>query len=237
MKIGLIQTRGIGDIVIAAPIAQHFVAQGHEVFWPVDLRFLAFVQTAFPEIRFLGVDPDVTGNATAAYFYANPLQQLQQAGCGQIHLLYSQLTGFAASHPHLAHALKFDEYKYAVCAVGFARKWALQLRRDTLAESRLAERLGIEREYVVVHEQGSDFRLQIDLPQDVKDRYQVVKIEPLTANPFDWLGVLERAQMFVGVDSCFSNLVEQLDLCPQKYLFLRSGVHSTPVLKNNWQFR
>ena len=44
MKIGLLQTTSIGDIVIAAPIAQYFVAQGHQVLWPVSDRYQPWIQ-------------------------------------------------------------------------------------------------------------------------------------------------------------------------------------------------
>jgi len=36
MQIGLIQTRGIGDIIIALPIADFFTAKGYKVTWPID---------------------------------------------------------------------------------------------------------------------------------------------------------------------------------------------------------
>lgn len=237
MKIGLIQTRGIGDIVIAAPIAQYFISRGHEVHWPVDVRFQSFVQAAFPEIHFLPVDHRETGEATLAYFYSYPWQQLQQVGCSQIHCLYSYLSGQDVVNAKLANSLKFDEYKYAVASVPFSEKWNLRLRRSLEREQALIRKLGIERDYVVLHEDGSNFRLTIELPQDVTDRYQVVKISALSANPFDWIGVIERASMFVCVDSCFANLAEQLDLCAVKYLFLRSDIRATPVFKNKWLFK
>lgn len=237
MKIGLIQTRGIGDIVIAAPIAQHYIAQGYEVYWPVDLRFHAFVQAAFPAIHFLPVDHRATGEGTLAYFYLQPLEQLQQLGCSLVHCLYSYLSGQDVVNVKLAQSLKFDEYKYAVSSVPFSQKWNLKLNRDSDREQALFQRLSIKRDYVLVHEEGSNFHLNVELPQDVVERYQVVKISALSENPFDWIGVIERASMFVCVDSCFANLAEQLDLCAQKFLFLRSDIRATPVFKNNWQFK
>ncbi len=237
MKIGLIQTRGIGDIVIAAPIAHYYIERGHEVYWPVDQRFQKFVQAAFPSIYFMPVDSMVTGEASLAYFYSNPLEQLQRAGCSQIHCLYSYLSGQEIVNAKLAHSLKFDEYKYAVTSVPFSQKWNLQIERNLANEQALRDKLSIEREYVVLHEEGSNFRLKIELPQDVLDRYQIVKISAISPNPFDWIGVIERASMFVCVDSCFANLAEQLNLCSQKFLFLRSDIRATPVFKNNWQFK
>jgi hypothetical protein len=237
VKIGLIQTRGIGDIVIAAPIAQHFVAQGHQVFWPVDNRFYPFFQSAFPEINFLSVDSAVTGEVTLDYWYNNPLAQLTQVNCDQFFCLYSYLSGLDVTDQKLAHSLKFDEYKYAVTGVPFAQKWRLKVTRNRARERALFDKLDIRGDYVLVHELGSDFSLRIELPADVVATHQVVRISEISDNPFDWLGVIEQANMFVCVDSCFANFAEQLSLCPRKYLFLRSDIRYTPVFKDNWQFR
>lgn len=237
MKIGLIQTRGIGDIIIAAPIAQFYIAQGCEVFWPVDGRFYAFVQAAFPEINFLPVDPAVTGDTSLAYWYTNPLAQLTARGCSNIYPLYSYLSGLDLPNKKLAHSLKFDEYKYAVAGVPFEQKWKLQVARDSLREQALYLKLGITGKYALLHEQGSNFSLTIELPVDILATHQVVRIGEISNNPFDWLGVIEGASMFACVDSCFANLAEQLDLCKRKFLFLRSDIRNTPVFKNGWQFR
>ncbi len=237
MKIGLIQTRGIGDIIIAAPIAYYFIHQGHEVFWPVDSRFYAAVQAAFPEIRFILINKEETGDATLAYFYSQPLAELIAFGCDSIRSLYSYLSDLDIVDQKLAKSLKFDEYKYAITGVPFDQKWKLMVNRNLEREQALFDRLDIRGEYLVMHEQGSNFKLDIRLPEDMLLDYQVVRISELSDNPFDWIGVIDRASVFVCVDSCFANLAEQLNLCERKYLFLRSDIRTTPVFKNNWQFR
>lgn len=236
MKIGLIQTRGIGDIVIAAPIAQYYVDLGYEVVWPVDARFIGFVQAAFPEIRFIPIDREATGDATLEYFFQQPLIELAKAGCDHVFSLYSNLSGIPIINEKFARSLKFDEYKYAVSGVSFDRKWQLRIARDRAREQALFDRLEIRKDYVLVHEYGSDFHLDIQLPADVVEAYQVVKVSEISNNPFDWLGVMERATMFACVDSCFANLAEQLDLCPLKFLFLRSDIRYTPVFRSGWKF-
>lgn len=237
MKIGLIQTRGIGDIIIAAPIAQYFINQGHDVFWPVDSRFFLSVQTAFPEIQFVPICVDEVGDASLAYFVTQPFAKLTSIGCNTIYTLYSFLSGLNIVEPKLAKSLKFDEYKYAITGVPFNQKWNLVVNRSREREQALFDQLGISGEYLVLHDQGSNFKLDIQLPDDMLRAYQVVKVSELTDNPFDWIGVIERARALVCVDSCFANLAEQLDLCAHKYLFLRSAIQTTPVFKNNWQFR
>ena len=237
MKIGLIQTRGIGDIIIAAPIAQYYINQGHEVFWPVDSGFYPAVQAAFPEIRFMPVSKEQAGGTSLAYFYAQPLAELSAIGCNPIFSLYSYLSGLDIVDPKQANSLKFDEYKYAAASVPFEQKWQLRVNRNLEREQALFERLDIRGDYILMHDQGSNFKLDIQLPEDMLRDFQLVRVSELSDNPFDWIGVIERAGVLVCVDSCFANLAEQLNLCARKYLFLRSDIRATPVFKNNWQFR
>ncbi len=236
-SIGQIQTRGLGDVIIAAPIAQYYAERGFAVHWPVDQRFLPSVAAAFPEVHFLPVDAQDLGGEGYAYFHGYPLQLLQQLRCDTIVSLYSYLSGLEVVDEKLARSLKFDEYKYAVAQVPFERKWALRVQRDCAREQALRERIGIRGPYVLLHEEGSNFKLNIELPADVTARLQVVRMGTITDNPFDWLGVMEEAAMLVCVDSCFSNLAEQLDLCADKYLMLRSDIRATPVFKNGWKYR
>jgi hypothetical protein len=64
----------------------------------------------------------------------------------------------------------------------------------------------------------------------------VVQIRPISDNVFDWLQVVERAAHIVMIDSCYSNLVEQLGIQTTKHLLLRSPCAFTPVYRNGWTF-
>jgi hypothetical protein len=233
MRLGLIQSRGIGDIIIALPIADYFIERGWEVCWPIDEQFVPFFAAAKPEIRFIPLKRD-----EGRFFYETPLAMLNDLGCKQITVLYSHLKGHNVSHAQLALSLKFDEYKYAVAGVPFSKKWDLRIKRDPAREMELTSRLQITRPYICVHKAGSNFDAtgSLDLPKRWTDQYQFVDITPVTDNPFDWISVLERASKLVLIDSCFSNLVEQLNMTAEKYLLLRSDVSSTPVMKNGWKF-
>jgi len=237
--IGLIQTRGIGDIIIAAPIAQYFIHQGHEVFWPVDDRIYSAVQAAFPEIRFIPIHMPINmedDNGIFSYFYGQPFAELARVGCDTVHSLYSSFHGMGVVNHKLAQSLKFDEYKYAIAGVPFSQKWKLKIARDPNREQRLFQQLNIRGDYLLMHDEAAGFKPDIQLPEDMLRDYQVIKISELSENPFDWIGVIEGASVFVCVDSCFANLAEQLNLCERKYLFLRSETSFTPVFKNNWLF-
>ncbi|MFO1318574.1 MAG: hypothetical protein U1F52_03075 [Burkholderiales bacterium] len=231
--IGIIQTRGIGDIVIALPIATLFAEQGHTVLWPVDVRYRAFLSAAAPWIEFLPVSTEASLDE---YYFLEPLRLLQARGCDRIHSLYSRLSipGVQAVDEVLAQSLTFDQYKYAVTGVPFLRKWELRLERDAAREAALHDSLNIEGDYICVHGEGRDNGFDFALPEAWGRDYRIVTVDDRTDSPLDWLYTLEGAARLVLVDSCFSNLVEQLRLPNEKYLLLRSTADFTPVMLGHW---
>ena len=233
-KIGLIQTRGIGDIIIALPIADHYQEIGYDVYWPIDHRFCEMFRRVRPLINFLPVPGRKEDGRD--FFLMNPLRILQENECSKIIILYSYIGGLNVCDTRLAHALKFDEYKYAIARVPFAKKWELKLDRDRDREEALFDRLGIEREFALIHETGSDIKIPVPIPPDVKRDYQLVYIDDVTDSPFDWLLTIERASRLIMLDSCFSNIVEQLNIETKKRLIFRSDIHFTPVYRNGWEF-
>jgi hypothetical protein len=129
-------------------------------------------------------------------------------------------------------SLKFDEYKYAISGVPFCEKWNLSLQRNPEREDALFNKIIKNKKYVVEHLTGSNCK--INNPIKFDPSVQIVKITPETDNIFDWIKILENAESLVMVDSCFSNLVEQLGITKQKVFILRSDVRFTPVLLSNW---
>ena len=230
MRLGLIQTRGLGDIVIAAPIAQYYIDRGHEVFWPVDHYFYPSVQAAFPEINFIQLDKSLTASGSRDYFLDEPLRKLQALHCKPVISLYSYLSGLPIINEELAASLKFDEYKYAICGVPFSTKWQLEINRNEERETLLYESLSIHEPYIVVHNQGSNVKQR--LPIESTSETRIIYIDERTDNPFDWLATIEHALEVHLIDSVFANIVEQLALNKRGYLYLRSQISFTPVFKH-----
>jgi hypothetical protein len=230
MKIGLIQTRGIGDIIIALPIAKHLVDQGHTVLWPVYAPFLGPFQEAAPYVHFLPLQ-DSGGD----WMLPRPLALLKEHGCDRIVPLASYVHGHPelVARPELARIMKFDQYKYAVAGVPFREKWKLQIVRNRAREEALFARLVTEKEFVVCHLAGSNFRASLDV-QSMAGGRQVIEITGLTDNFFDWLAVIERASLRIMIDSCFSNLTDQLGIPGKKIFLVRSAWEFTPVMLGDW---
>lgn len=230
-KIGLIQSRGLGDIIIGLPIAKYLRDRGESVLWPIDRRFLPSFAKAIDYVDFIPFEfsADLDG------FLLTPMRLLKARDCDKIVPLYSHLSNTAVADAALARCLKFDEYKYAVTGVPFAEKWKLSLRRDAERERLLYDALVRNENYVVVQNQGSNARSSAEIP----DRFrgcQVIEISEHTDCIFDWLLILERARFLLLIDSCFSNLVDQLGWGNEKMLILRSDVRFTPVLRSGWRY-
>ena len=237
MRIGIIQTRGMGDIVIAAPIAMYWIGRGHEVFWPIDSEFLEAFTYALPGVQFLPVDRSITGDNTASYFIDCPKELLSNVACEKIHVLYSHLTGYEFPHANLSTFLSFDRYKYAVAEVPFREKWNLKIRRNREREMQLFDILSLspEEPYIVMQETGSNYKA--DLRARIKDDgIRLINITPVTENFFDWLGVIERARELHLIDSVYSNIVDQLNFENKKTFYSRSPIQFTPTLNADWAF-
>jgi len=231
-KLGLIQSRGLGDIIIALPIAKYYHDRGWTVLWPIDERFLPSFAAAADYVEFI----PFTFTANVEGFLMNPMRLLKGRGCEKIIPLYSYLTNTSVADATLAASLKFDEYKYAIAGVPFAEKWNLQIRRDPAREQQLFDRVVRAQKYVVRQLEGSNCRLAAD-DTALGECEQVIDIEPLTDNIFDWILVLERSALLVLIDSCYANLVDQLGLRVRKTFVLRSDVRFTPVLRGEWRVR
>jgi len=232
MKIGLIQTRGIGDIIIALPIARHLVDQGHTVVWPIHAPYVPPFQAAAPYVEFLPLNGE-----TREWMFPRPLAALRERGCDRILPLASHIDGHPdlVARPDLAEVVKFDQYKYAVAGVPFREKWNLQIVRNRAREEALFARVVREKDFVVCHLAGSNFRASLDVASMAGGR-QVIEITNLTDNFFDWIAVIERASSRIMVDSCFSNLTDQLGIAGHKVFLLRSAWQFTPVLAGDWAY-
>ncbi len=235
MKIGLIQIERYGDLIIALPIADWFIRQGHEVYWPVQAGYYTAIQAVAEKVKFIPITPR-DGVPLVDALYHLPYETLVNHNCDRIFSL-GMTSGCQQYITRLSMSLKFDEYKYAIAGVPFSEKWSLRLNRNLEREKIIYEKFNITRPYICVHDMASgSMGATITLPQKWLEDYQIVKVQQLSDSPFDWIYTLEHAAKLVMVDSCFANLVEQLNIACDKYLITRSQAIATPVFKNGWTF-
>jgi len=232
-KIGLIQTRGIGDIIMALPIADHFIEQGCEIVWPIDQRFMPIFEPIKPSIQFF---PVMEKEGGPNYLVNEPVTITREQGCDRTIILYSYVSNQQVYDPRLSEVLKLDEYKYAIAGVPLSKKWTLNYERQMEKEVALFDSLDIKEDYVCIHDIGSNMPAPAEIPVHLTAGLRIVRVEDLTDSPLDWRLTLERAKRLIMVDSCLSNLVEQINLKTEKYLITRAPVQHPPVYKNGWQF-
>jgi hypothetical protein len=238
-KIGIIQSRGLGDIIIALPIAKEYTRRGYEVYWPVCEPFYQQMVRVAPWVRWLSVPVDQYGQ----FFYENPHKQLQALGVTEELWLYQYLS----SHPdrtnksHFAQ-FKFDQYKYAAAEVPFRNKWQLAecLELDPAAQDSLYNTVVKQERYMVYQNHASDMSYDIDL-SIIEPGVQCIELTELAGySVFDWIKVLAGAETIILIDSVFANLIDQLDLNPaaDKYYMRKWNrrVDGNPVLLGAWTF-
>jgi hypothetical protein len=231
-RLGIIQSRGLGDILIALPIARHYHDEGWEIIWPICQQFVEAVEAYVPWVKWVPVPTDPRGS----FFYDVPMERLKNFKCDEILPLYQALTG----HPEFSDELyfqltSFDQYKYIRASVPFHKKWTLAncITRDLVREQRLYDEVITNPNYAVVHLEGSDHKANFD-PSIIPADWQTVYITDRTRSIFDWITILEGAQSIVCVDSCIANMVDQLNMPNELYFIPRSHIGLTPVQGQHW---
>lgn len=236
MKRGIIQSRGLGDIVIALPIAKHYHDQGDEIIWPICQEFYSSFKDAAPWVTWVPIETDERG----AFFLETPLRTFEEMGVDidESLYLYQYLnTRPDLTDPELFNILKFDQYKYWVSEVPFKKKWTLRecITRNYERELDLKNKLNITGPYALTHLKGSTFEADIDVTW-LDPAARIINIDDnLTDCIFDWLGLIEDMTAFVGVDSVFANLIDSWGVDgADLYWIRRSNWDLTPVLGSQW---
>ena len=81
-KLGIIQSRGLGDIVISLPIARYYYDQGWEIHWPICREFLTHFYQTCPWINWHPVETDREGT----FFLDQPRSILKKLGVKEGHV-------------------------------------------------------------------------------------------------------------------------------------------------------
>ena len=238
VKRGIIQSRGLGDILIALPIARAYYERGEEIVWPICEEFYGSVKDSVDWVTWVPMKTDDRGS----FFLEQPLKIFKYHGVDPntaLYLYHYLNTVPELTDPELFNILKFDQYKYWRSGVPFRQKWTLDrcIARDPARETALRSAVGIvpgER-YYVTSLRGSNFNAQIPLNW-LDPAVKVVDVDQhITDSIFDWIGILEGAEAVVCVDSAVANMVDQLCIeGPELYWLRRSPWDLTPVLGSQW---
>lgn len=239
-KLGIIQSRGLGDLVIALPIAYYYYQQNYTIYWPVCEEFYNSMQSAAPYIHWIPVPTDPNGD----FFVREPMRRLHnfQVPDENILWLYQYINVYPErTDLNLYAQMKFDQYKYARAELPFSLKWNLPycITRNKQREQQLYNNLIKKPRYWVIQQHASDVDYQLDTTQIDPD-CQIVEILPTTDNIWDWLLILEMAEGMILIDSVFANIVDQMNLNPNadRYYVRKwnRGVDGNPVFLHEWTY-
>lgn len=229
-KLGIIQTRGFGDIIIALPIALHYYEQDYEIFWPITDIWHEQLTHYVRWINWIPVKKD-----HGPFFWDIPQRELKKIGCDEILCLYNALTG----HPEFSNEpyfqfTTFDQYKYVKAGVPFKDKWRLNecISRDMDREMTLYNKLVKNPHYVVTHLNSSEHTVRFDhsaIPTD----WDTI---PITDEGwiFDWITIIDKAESIVMTNSVFSNLTDQLNLGTDRYFIPLHHMNWSPTFAQTW---
>jgi hypothetical protein len=231
-KLGIIQSRGLGDLVIALPIAHHFYKEGWDVYWPIEESFLWDMQEGAPWVHWIPVPYDQPGR----YFYDVPMERLRNFKVDETLCLYQHLTGHNFSEEKYFQYTSFDQYKYIKAGVPFLDKWRLAecITRNPEREQSLRAQVVTNPNYVVAHLEGSTVKADFDR-SIIPPEWQIIEISKIKGHTiWDWISVIQGAQSIICVDSVYANLVDQLGLGSDRYFIQRSHIGLTPVQGQDW---
>lgn len=229
-KLGIIQTRGLGDIIIALPIAKFYHDQGWHIHWPITDTWVEQLEHHAPWVKWIPVKAD-----PGPFFYDIPMERLKNFKCDEILCLYQALSGHPefSKEPYFQHT-SFDQYKYIRAGVPFLNKWRLNecITRDADREQAMYDKVVTNDKYVVTHLTASHSTAGFD-PNIIPADWQII---PVTNEGyiFDWLKIIEGAESIIMTDSVMSNLVDQLGLGTDRYYIPLNHIQLTPVFGHDW---
>jgi hypothetical protein len=252
-RLGIIQPEKIGDIIICLPIAKWYHDRGWDVYWPVSKKLINNFIGYIDYVTFIPIESDCR--------YAH--QTLFSLQCNRIIDLAFTIPGANTFNSdwylNKNDSLSFDEMKYAIAEVPLEEKWNLQITRNKQKEVFLSTEKVYNNQavfnkisYAVTQTKSSDTAVDVENRLSVEDLdildgwHTVVEIAPATTSIFDWLHILENANEHVLIESCFSNLVDQLQIkVPEQILLLKHGYYGAklkdghlkgiPRLKLDWK--
>ena len=234
-KLGLIQSRGLGDIHIALPIALFYRKQGYEIHWPIYNQWLDQMQYYVPWVKWEPLEKK--SNNGSEFFYEEPLKILKKKNIKKIYCLYSYLSSNTELSKEIYFPfVSFDRFKYIKSKVPFFYKWKLKecIKRDYQREQKLFEKYVKNHKYIVTHLKSSNHIADFDR-SIIPSGYDVIEISD-EGYVLDWLKIIENSEMIIMTDSAMANIVDQLMIGKKKYFLPINNVFFTPILNSHWEW-
>lgn len=242
---GILLPGKIGDIIICLPIAKFYSDSGYDVkwfTWPHITKHFIKGNVDYVEFVDINFDNNCTKQAEVICLENNwELLDLSFTGVGswgsELSTRYRQ-----------QKTVSFDEFRYNIADVDFNEKWNLNINRVQSREQELYSRVVSNKKYLLSEIFASDTKVNVNV--DLSEYHgDHIKIQPLTSCIFDWLSIIEHADVLMLIESCVSNLVDQLSIHNRQQILLTKKEYygddklldgrpkGLPVLRNDWDVR
>lgn len=227
----------LGDIVMCLPMAQEFLKSGYGVIWPILGTYIPHFELYFPQITWMELPNDFHQSI------ANSQATIEQYPvAATYHLSYTFAGSEHETAEWFASGLPLDKYRYLNSGFSPMLKYELDnfLKYSVAFDQRAIERLALPNEFVLIHDQSSSHSLNI---KKFDTEFEQVKIDDsLFSSIFDWIPVLRAASKIICIESCISNMVEQLQIKPQhgrdlilkKDYYLKDDI-GLPTYSSDWK--
>ena len=220
------QPSGLGDILFCQKIGKHHLDSGYDVNWVIDNRYFDCVceHLGGSGINYINKDSDDYPFKTLVDQDCMLPVCWGDRGSMYLPLVYSDRTFTPRS---------WMISKYETSGVDFADwKDYIHINRNTEREIRLAEHLKLPDNFVLCNNtygppgehKSRGLEIESDLP-----RVNVQMIDGYT--PFDWMGIIERAEEFHTVDTSFCYMAETLN-CDTRFTMHERHQGISSVIEN-----
>lgn len=221
-KLGIIQPGKIGDIIICLPIAKWYHDRGWTVIWPVDRNIIDNFLGYVDYVTFFPIDFNCLVASQFCY----------KQFCNKIIDLSFTIPG--ANEHNSSWYLKendemsFDQLKYHIAEVPFEEKYNLVITRNHDNEHDIYEQIWAGKTFILTQLSSSDQSVaESFLNKFDKGDNVFIPITNLTKSVFDWLTVIELSNGVILIESCFTNLIDQLNITDlrNKYLIMKKNYY------------
>lgn len=223
-KIAIIQPCKIGDIIICLPIAKYFHDNNNAVYWPIKSCYYEMFKRHIDYVEFIPIDND------HSKCIENSRIAVKECDIIDISFHFPNTDKLSIEYNN-QRSYTFDEFKYKLANVPFDNKWNLEIKRDLNREMSLYNKLIKNKDFIVYQNTSSDWSVKYDLNREDK-KFDIVNVKDYTDDIFDWITILEKSNKLILVESCFSNLVDQLHIKTDKILLAKHGYYG-PILEDN----
>jgi len=199
------QFLSLGDILFLIPMIRELMAEGNEVLWPIDERYLP-IRKHFPDINFVN---------KADY-------NLPYEAQGRIVTEYGELLPYRFASELRGQGLKdCMRAKYELYGHNYLIWRKLYWKRDYNNEARLIRLLNLPEKFNLINQYYGhlgELKVQVNIQNDMP-QVHITNVPGYTL--IDWLGVVERASEIHMANSSLNYLIELMDIKVPVHLYKR----------------